>query len=79
MDLRSQLAKDESITTAEIEKFSAFADEMQEECVYTRGFLNFMLVPDLILRKKMNREEYQKICKYVNKVRELYLEDKLET
>jgi hypothetical protein len=77
MDLRSLLAKEESAQRADVDKFEAFGEEMAEECSYSRGFLNFMLVPDLILRKKMSREEFAKIVKFVNKIRVMYLQDKL--
>ena len=43
-----------------------------------RGYFGFFDVPDVILRKNYNTTDYQRIIKYLNKVRILYLEHKID-
>lgn len=41
-------------------------------------YFNFFYIPDLIVRKKVSRKDYEIILKVLNKVKKAYIESKVE-
>jgi hypothetical protein len=49
---------------------------VKQECVIDQKFFNFFDIPDLIMKKKYSRKEYEDIIKVLNKVKIRYLAEK---
>lgn len=52
---------------------------VKTECVMDQTFFSFFEIPDLIVRKKYTREQYDKIKKLILKVKASYLKQKAES
>lgn len=57
---------------------SDFVQSIKTECVMDVKYFSFFEIPDLIVRKKYNREQYEKIKKFILKVKGNYLKLKQE-
>lgn len=69
-----------SASMVKVKRLFDLAESIKDECedAKNNGYFNFFDVPDVILRKNYNTLEYQRTIKYLNKVRVLYLEHKLD-
>lgn len=56
-----------------------FVQAVKTECVMDQTFFSFFEIPDLIVRKKYTREQYDKIKKLILKVKTSYLKKKAES
>ena len=50
-----------------------FAQVVRVECVMNQYFFSFYDIPDLIVKKKYARKDYELIIKLLNKVKKAYL------
>jgi hypothetical protein len=50
-----------------------FANIVKSECVLNQYFFSFYDIPELIVKKKYQRKDYDLIIKMLNKVKKLYL------
>ena len=50
-----------------------FANVVRSECVLNSYFFSFYDIPELIVKKKYQRKEYDLIIKILNKVKKAYL------
>ena len=50
-----------------------FASVVKAECVLNQYFFSFFDIPDLIVKKKYQRKEYDQILNLLQKVKKLYL------
>ena len=57
---------------------SEFVSAVKTECVMDQTFFSFFEIPDLIVRKKYTRENYDKVKKLILKVKASYLKQKAE-
>ena len=55
-----------------------FAATVRAECVMEQNFFSFYDIPDLIVKKKYQRKDYESIIKMLNKVKKSYLVEKAE-
>ena len=62
----------------DIKMLKEFYMTVRNECVLNENFFTFFDIPDLILRKKVDKNDYPKIIKMLNHVKKLYLENKFE-
>jgi len=53
-----------------------FAAIVRSECVMNSHYFSFYDIPDLIIKKKYQRKEYDSIIKLLNKVKKSYLVQK---
>ena len=53
-----------------------FATVVRTECVMKGQFFSFYDIPDLIIKKKYPKKDYEQIIKLLNKVKKLYLAHK---
>ena len=51
---------------------------MRAECVMEQNFFSFYDIPDLIVKKKFTRKDYESIIKLLNKVKKAYLVEKAD-
>ena len=62
----------------EMKILSEFTQSVKSECVMDGTKFSFFEIPDLIVRKKYSRENYEKIKKMILKVKSVYLKRKAE-
>ena len=55
-----------------------FAAIVRAECVMEQNFFSFYDIPDLIVKKKYSRKDYESIIKMLNKVKKAYLVEKAD-
>ena len=55
-----------------------FAATVRAECVMEQNFFSFYDIPDLIVKKKYTRKDYESIIKMLNKVKKAYLVEKAD-
>jgi hypothetical protein len=55
-----------------------FAVTVRAECVMEQNFFSFYDIPDLIVKKKFTRKDYESIIKMLNKVKKAYLVEKAD-
>jgi hypothetical protein len=55
-----------------------FAATVRAECVMEQNFFSFYDIPDLIVKKKYTRKDYEGIIKMLNKVKKAYLLEKAD-
>ena len=55
-----------------------FATVVKQECKVAEVFFSFYEIPELIERKRYTREQYEKIRKFLLKVKALYLKMRQE-
>lgn len=55
-----------------------FAAIVRAECVLEQNFFSFYDIPDLIVKKKYSRKDYESIIKLLNKVKKAYLVEKAD-
>ena len=55
-----------------------FVAAVKQDCVVAKFYFNFYYIPDLIMRQKYTRPQYQTILKVLNKVKRAYLDQKRE-
>lgn len=55
-----------------------FVASVKQECVMNGDSFSFFDIPDLIVRNKYTRAQYDKIKKVLTKVKELFIKDKHE-
>lgn len=55
-----------------------FVNTVKTECVLNGSKFSFFDIPDLILKKKFNKTEYEAVMKVLMKVKTLYLQQKLD-
>jgi hypothetical protein len=53
-------------------------EKIKVECVSERESFCFYDVPEVLIKSKMHETSYRRAIKYLNLVREIYLDDKLE-
>lgn len=53
-----------------------FSQVIKAECVLNQHFFSFFDIPDLIVKKKYQRKDFDQIIKLLNKVKKLYLAQK---
>jgi hypothetical protein len=71
------------LSDGEINKFDVkykmlndFVAAVKQECVVDRNYFIFFDIPELIVKKKYNRKDYDEILKVVKKVKMRYLAEK---
>lgn len=57
----------------EINLLRDFSIVVRTECVLNQYFFSFFDIPDLIVKKKYQRKDYDLIIKLLNKVKKSYL------
>jgi len=75
-DLDRVLENEVRIFKAETGMLRDFAAVVRTECVMKGQFFSFYDIPDLIIKKRYQRKEYDQIIKLLNKVKKLYLAHK---
>ena len=55
-----------------------FAATVRAECVMEQNFFSFYDIPDLIIKKKFQRKDYESIIKMLTKVKKAYLIEKAD-
>jgi len=55
-----------------------FVTAVKQECVIDHDFFIFFDIPELIVKKGYSRKEYEDIIKVVQKVKTLYLAEKIK-
>lgn len=55
-----------------------FASAVRQECVINQNFFIFFDIPDLIVKRKYSRKDYEDIIKVVQKVKTRYLAEKAQ-
>ena len=55
-----------------------FAAVVRAECVMEQNYFSFYDIPELIVKKKYQRKDYESIIKLLNKVKKAYLIDKAD-
>jgi folylpolyglutamate synthase/dihydropteroate synthase len=55
-----------------------FVNAVKQDCSIDKQHFNFYYIPDLIVRRKYNRKDYEPILKLLNKVKKQFLETKWE-
>ena len=55
-----------------------FAATVRAECVMEQNFFSFYDIPDLIVKKKFQRKDYESIIKMLTKVKKAYLIEKAD-
>ena len=53
-----------------------FSQVVKTECVLNQHFFSFFDIPDLIVKKKYQRKDYEQILKLLQKVKKLYMMQK---
>jgi len=53
-----------------------FVGAVKQECVVDRDYFIIFDIPDLIVKKKLARKDYEQVIKIVNKVKNRYLAEK---
>jgi hypothetical protein len=53
-----------------------FVGIVKIECVLNQYFFSFYDVPDLIIKRKYSRKDYEVLIKILNKVKKYYLTEK---
>lgn len=56
----------------------SFVQIVKTECVLNQHYFSFYDIPDLIIKKKYQRKEYELILKILNKVKKEYLVQKAQ-
>lgn len=75
-DLERILDTETRQNRVEINLLRDFAAVVRTECVLNQYFFSFYDIPDLIVKKKYQRKDYDQIIKLLNKVKKLYLTQK---
>ena len=80
-----ELADLDRLFKNEISKFQTksqmlheFASAVRQECVINQNFFIFFDIPDLIVKRKYSRKDYEDIIKVVQKVKTRYLAEKAQ-
>ena len=55
-----------------------FAATVRAECVMEQNFFSFYDIPDLIIKKKFQRKDYESIIKMLTKIKKAYLIEKAD-
>lgn len=55
-----------------------FAATVRAECVMEQNFFSFYDIPDLIVKKKFQRKDYESIIKMLTKIKKAYLIEKAD-
>jgi len=55
-----------------------FAATVRAECVMEQNFFSFYDIPDLIVKKKLQRKDYESIIKMLTKIKKAYLIEKAD-
>lgn len=63
---------------SEIGVLRDFVSVVKGECVLNSYYFSFFDIPDLIVKKRYNRKDYELIIKMLNKVKKLYLVQKAD-
>lgn len=72
-DLERVLENETRAFKLESQLLRDFAGVVRTECVMNQHFFSFYDIPDLIVKKKYQRKEYEQIIKLLNKVKKSYL------
>lgn len=56
-----------------------FVSSVKQECVVDRDYFILFDIPDLIVKKKLARKDYEQVIKIVNKVKTRYIAEKLNS
>ncbi len=67
---------DGRIFKQEMQVLREFSNTVRSECVLNQHFFSFYDIPDLIVKKRYQRKDYDSIIKLLNKVKKLYLAHK---
>ena len=54
-----------------------FVASVKQECVVDRDYFILFDIPDLIVKKKLARKDYDQVIKIVNKVKNRYIAEKI--
>lgn len=72
-DLERVLENDTRAFKLETGLLREFSNVVRTECVMNQHFFSFYDIPDLIIKKKYQRKDYEAIIKLLNKVKKAYL------
>jgi hypothetical protein len=75
-DLERVLDQETRQVRAEIALLREFSQVVRTECVLNAHYFSFYDIPDLIVKKKYQRKDYDHIIKLLNKVKKSYLVQK---
>lgn len=56
--------------------FNDFITIVKTQCVLNQHYFSFFDIPDLIVKRKYSRKDYEHIIKLLNKVKKIYLLEK---
>lgn len=72
-DLERLLESETRSFKSETTLLKEFATVVRSECVMNQHYFSFYDIPDLIIKKKYQRKDYESIIKLLNKVKKSYL------
>lgn len=72
-DLERVLEADQRNFKSETNVLREFATTVRSECVMNQHYFSFYDIPDLIVKKRYPRKDYESIIKLLNKVKKSYL------
>jgi len=75
-DLERVLDNETKVFKTEINVLREFTNVVKFECVLNQYFFSFYDIPELIVKKKYQRKEYDQIIRLLNKVKKAYLVQK---
>jgi hypothetical protein len=77
-DLERVLENETRTCKVENSLLREFAATVRAECVMEQNFFSFYDIPDLIIKKKFQRKDYESIIKMLTKVKKAYLIEKAD-
>ena len=77
-DIQREADKLQMQFTQALQLLQDFVLCVRQDCVMDKNYFNFFYIPDLIVRKKYQRKEYELILKILKKVKVAYIEAKTE-
>lgn len=76
-DLTRQLAKLKQQKSKQMKEIDKLIEKIKTECVSNRESFCFYDVPEVLIKSKLPEASYKRAIKFLNTVRDLYLDDKL--
>jgi hypothetical protein len=76
-DLQRLIKNEQNSQQLENQTINNFILSIKQECVLKSHFFSFYDIPDLIVKKKFDRPNYELVMKFLSKVKRLYLVNRI--